>query len=1673
MKRYLLLVIGAVFLFCGVASANVVNCGVKKAAEYISVPLTKPLDSSGYPGKPDSFHIKTYADNGSAAAYVARSTTYPFSDISIDTLKYVAGDTDYVFADQIQDIDGAGGNFQLTGVVTAWYKKLPTPTYFTVQVLSDSLNYYVKRVADTVFAILDTIQTGHMAVNVLQISGDAGAANSLEALLDGTGVANNVSLTAKSLKLENDTGNALNVLSTYSTGNAAYFGSSAGNAIGILGGGGANAGMTVTGAGNAITVTPGSGYAGIGGNMWNASSGADSTLVDFLRAADDGLGADSGVVSRIVKRITYGIATGSGSDSTTTLQRRVNAVAISDDSGAAVNFETMLDGTGGNELKLSKLTVYNTGAGAAATFYSTATDASGLHIESQGGDALSITGGKDAIQLTVASGYYGVAGTIERASGNDSSLVDFLRASGGSSSGDVQSIDGDTAAASALRRMFVAVPGSDSTPRANFRGLTVVRYADTTSDDADSAAVIIKSCDSADGVYVLGGLMGGAGMRVSSSPYESGVGGPGVLIDAYGTGMNGFDIRSNEGSAIYAEGGDNGTDLNWGPPAVWFRTQTASKSFATGLRIDGGAGGGPSVVLQNYAVDTAGGTAGYRPTRADSVNVNQTIRILHGKATTAGQVKSGAYDGIYVAADSGHAINLQYAGASKYGLNFAAASTALMPSIITEPVLAAGAITSSEFSTTAAAAVWSSATRTITGGTITTNSDKTGYSLTQAFPSNFANLSIGATGLVSLAAAQTFSNTGTWSGNLTGSVGSVTGAVGSVTAGVTASTVSDKTGYSLATSQTFSTTGAVGSVTSGVTVTTNNDKTGYRLSTLGVDDIWDEVQSGHTGTGTFGKYLDQQVSTLTSTGDWSTDEKGQIRYALGLTGATVATSGSGVLDLTPRNTWRFSLISDSSNYTASTSAGSFQIMNDTNLMATVNDIADGVWDEDSTGHYTSPNMAYVSAQTASLSASTFAAAVFDLDTTGHTAAGTFGRMAQRPVLATTQAFNNTGTWTGNLAGNVTGSVASVTGAVGSVTGAVGSVTGNVGGNVTGSVGSVVGNLGGNVVGSVASVTGAVGSVTGAVGSVTGNLGGNVVGSVASVTGAVGSVTGNVGGSVASVTGAVGSVTGNVGGNVTGSVGSVTGAVGSVTGNVGGNVTGSIGSLATQAKTDVTVATWDADSTTHMTAGTMGSAASQTAATALTNDGVALAVWLMGDSLADSTGSMAASASQTTATSLTEATIAAEVRTQILNLAPADTSDTGGGGSIFGQVVRNLDAKVSDAGTWSTVQRDSVLGALTPRSLGSKVWNYPSSLADDTTGTVGDSLMNAYWGVDVTTIGGSGGSGAASALRDILDGGGSAYGADLNYLSLSGTNSTSGTFRIANTNGPGIVFNNTGHDIEKTGAARADIYAVVDSVRGVGGSSGGGADSAAIVSGLLGALPADTGDGSILGQLVRNLDGTISGISSPSGNGAYTRYIVVVDTGTTPDSVVPLVTVTVNNIAQSASPYTDGTDNLGVATFNLDAGTWVRLVQWPGYVQRVDTFTVVGTRTDTLRVYRVNTGLTPISFQINAPGRGPGGTVVPSQYAVVNAVLYSENDSTLHNGDSLIITEADRFSADTANASGLATLYLYPNSIFTNDSSYYKVTIRDKRGAVIYGPKKIRVPVSVPALPFTSSSIVKW
>jgi hypothetical protein len=136
--------------------------------------------------------------------------------------------------------------------------------------------------------------------------------------------------------------------------------------------------------------------------------------------------------------------------------------------------------------------------------------------------------------------------------------------------------------------------------------------------------------------------------------------------------------------------------------------------------------------------------------------------------------------------------------------------------------------------------------------------------------------------------------------------------------------------------------------------------------------------------------------------------------------------------------------------------------------------------------------------TAAPTAAANAAAVWDLNVAGHQGGSTFGEKCSLnidAILVDTQTTldsaiavidanvdqilldtaeigtagagltninlpNQTMDITGNITGNLSGSVGSVTGAVGSVTGAVGSVTGAVGsvaGNVVGSVGSVTGH----------------------------------------------------------------------------------------------------------------------------------------------------------------------------------------------------------------------------------------------------------------------------------------------------------------------------------------------------------------------------------------------------------------------------------------------------------------------------------------------------------------------------------------------------------------------------------------------------------------------------------------
>lgn len=78
-----------------------------------------------------------------------------------------------------------------------------------------------------------------------------------------------------------------------------------------------------------------------------AGSFADSATNWAATAAS---GLDSGIVSRIVGRKAWGIAAGSGSDSSTLAQRKSNIHAVSDDEAAADSLEAWLDGYANTQL---------------------------------------------------------------------------------------------------------------------------------------------------------------------------------------------------------------------------------------------------------------------------------------------------------------------------------------------------------------------------------------------------------------------------------------------------------------------------------------------------------------------------------------------------------------------------------------------------------------------------------------------------------------------------------------------------------------------------------------------------------------------------------------------------------------------------------------------------------------------------------------------------------------------------------------------------------------------------------------------------------------------------------------------------------------------------------------------------------------------------------------------------------------------------------------------------------------------------------------------------------------------------------------------------------------------------------------------------------------------------
>ena len=185
---------------------------------------------------------------------------------------------------------------------------------------------------------------------------------------------------------------------------------------------------------------------------------------------------------------------------------------------------------------------------------------------------------------------------------------------------------------------------------------------------------------------------------------------------------------------------------------------------------------------------------------------------------------------------------------------------------LTATGIAANAFTSAKFATNALDAVWSTAARTLTAATNITSTGAavpiTAGGYVSADIKAVATQSASATSDVNFDSLQNLNESIINIPSLVwDEVQSGHASAGTFGAYLNAAITSRMASYTQPTgflAATFPTT---------VASTTNiTAASGVRLSATGVDDIWDEVQSGHTTSGTFGKYLDAQVSTISGGG---------------------------------------------------------------------------------------------------------------------------------------------------------------------------------------------------------------------------------------------------------------------------------------------------------------------------------------------------------------------------------------------------------------------------------------------------------------------------------------------------------------------------------------------------------------------------------------------------------------------------------------------------------------------------------------------------------------------------------------------------------------------------------------------------------------------------------------
>ncbi|HVP07665.1 MAG TPA: hypothetical protein VMS71_07480 [Candidatus Acidoferrum sp.] len=330
----------------------------------------------------------------------------------------------------------------------------------------------------------------------------------------------------------------------------------------------------------------------------------------------------------------------------------------------------------------------------------------------------------------------------------------------------------------------------------------------------------------------------------------------------------------------------------------------------------------------------------------------------------------------------------------------------------------------------------------------------------------------------------------------------------------------------------------------------------------------------------------------------------------------------------------------------------------------------------------------------------------------------------------------------------------------------------------------------------------------------------------------------------------------------------------------------------------------------------------------------------------------------------------------------------------------------------------------------------------------DTLQDGTGGPTVNLGSVSGDIAAADNFETMLDGSGGQV-LTLGRLVVQGANGASGSVTVANSNGTAVLLQSlggNGHGLLSSGNGSGSGFNIVGGASGYDINAdikGGIVDSVRLSRTDLYDIASKTAD-----SVLKDSSHYQGNCSSSTGSGAYSYNIAVMDSSC--GQVVIGADLAIRNLNQTSLVATGRSITDGRASFNLDAATYLAIVDAPGYIfPPFDTITVSGPGVDTVYGYRFDPGSPASPSLCRVYGFVYDVHGVPQVHATVSAFL---PNGAVRAGQLLISPVA---VTSTTDSMGYFALDLIPSDSLNPSNAKYEITILGSDGALLR--QRIRVP----------------